>query len=90
MAKIKFEGNLPLPKKENRLRQGDFVFCKAVSGANDFWGIVDSGLGVIAINGASNEYIQGSDLYLNETYSYWTIIKRIPCEKVELTIKELD
>lgn len=89
MAKVFFKGSMP-NEDSKRLRQGDVVFCKAVNGAKDFWGVVDSELGVIALNGGSNKYVSGRDLYLHEKYSYWTITKRIPCEKVVITIEEIE
>lgn len=90
MAKIEFKGDLPLPKKENRINQGDYVYCKGSGGALDFWGIYSSGLGtVVSLDGAGNSYIGGRDLYIGETYSHWTIIKRIPCRNVKLIIEEV-
>ncbi|WP_214771426.1 hypothetical protein [Exiguobacterium sp. s133] len=90
MAKIEFIGSLPTPKKENLLRQGDFVFCEAKPGALDFWGIVNQGVGIISINGGSDKNISGTDLYLGEEYSHWRVVKRVPCGKMKVTLEEIE
>ena len=90
MAKVEFKGDLPLPEEENRIKQGDFVYCKGSSGAHSFWGIYSQFMGgVISLDGAGSSYIQGEKIYLNETYNYWTIVKRISCINAKLTIEEL-
>ncbi|MGG3890181.1 hypothetical protein [Metabacillus fastidiosus] len=89
MAKIEFKGDLPLSKKENRIKQGDYVYCKASTGALHFWGIYNSSLEtVIALDGGGCDYIKGAELYLGETYSHWTIIKRIPSRNIKIIIEE--
>ena len=90
MAKIEFIGKLVTRKKDNLLKQGDFVFCEAKPGARDFWGIVNQGVGIISIDGGSDKYISGSNLYLGEEYSHWEIIKRVPCEKMKVTLEEIE
>jgi hypothetical protein len=96
--KIEFKGDLPLPRKGNRINQGDIVFCKASGGCLDVWGICtslyDNSLKkyqytIVSFNGGGTSYIVADELYLNETYSYWTIIKRISCDKVKMTIEEI-
>lgn len=90
MFKIEFKGDLPLPKKENKINQGDYVYCQSTGGALSFWGIYNSSLkSVICLDGAGSDYIKGSDIYLGEQYSYWKIVKRIPNEKVHLIIEEI-
>lgn len=79
-----------LDKESKRLKQGDVVFCKSGNGANGFWGVVDSKLGVIAFDGGSNKYVYGEELYLGEKYNHWTVVKRIPCHKVKITIEEME
>jgi hypothetical protein len=91
MAKITYDGEMGTKKKneEDKIKQGDFVFCEANGGALDFWGIYSQSLKtIIALNGAGSSYIQGYDLYLNDTYNSWTIIKRISCDKVMVSISE--
>lgn len=74
--------------KENKINQGDYVFCKSNNGALDFWGIYSSWIGsVISLDGAGSTYIEGKELYLGERYDYWTITKRIPNSKVKVTIE---
>lgn len=89
MAKVFFKGSMP-NEDSKRLRQGDVVFCSGSGGARDFWGVVDSKLGVISFGGGSNKYVYGDELYLGEKYNYWTVTKRIPCEKVVITIEEIE
>lgn len=97
--KIEFKGNLPLPKNENQINQGDIVFCKGASGTSDIWGVCTTLYDhqshkylyrIISFDGGGSEYIKGEKLFLNEIYSYWTIIKRIPFNKVKLTIEEME
>lgn len=90
MAKIEFIGKPLTRKKDNLLNQGDFVFCEAKPGALDFWGIVNQGVGIISINGGSDKNISGADLYLGEEYSHWKIVKRVPCEKMKVTLEEIE
>lgn len=96
--KIEFKGDLPLPKKENKINQGDIVFCRSSGGAQDIWGICTSVYNqgykrymntIISFNGGGTSYIVADELYLNETYSYWTIVKRIHHDNVKLTIEEI-
>jgi hypothetical protein len=92
MAQIVFSGNLPKPirNEANRIKQGDYIFCKGNAGTGDFWGIYSQELGVISLNGAGSSYIPVKEkIYLGETYNYWTITKRIPNDKVKVTIEEL-
>lgn len=90
MATVKFKGELPSPKRDNKLNQGDFVYCKASGGALDFWGIYNSEVGIITIDGGSNACVRGRDLYLGETYVHWTIIKRVPCNKMKVSLEEIN
>lgn len=90
MAKIEFIGKLPVLKKDNLLKQGDFVFCEAKRGAKDFWGIVNQSIGIISIDGGSDKYISGSNLYLGEEYVHWKIVKRVPCENMKVTLEEIE
>lgn len=90
MTKIEFKGELSIPKKENLLKQGDFVYCQACYGAHSFWGIVNQGRGVISLDGGGGEAVKGKELYLGETYNYWTIVKRIPCDKMKITLEEIN
>ena len=89
MAVIEFK-NKEQEKKVNKIKQGDYVFCKGSEGSLDFWGVYNSLLGkVISLDGAGT-YMNAGDLYLGEKYSYWTIEKRIPSEKVKVTIEEIE
>lgn len=91
MAKITYDGEMGNKKKyeEDRIKQGDFVFCEAHGGALDFWGIYSQALKtIISLNGAGSSYIQGYDLYLNDTYNSWTITKRISCDEAKVVISE--
>ncbi|OZB98109.1 hypothetical protein [Paenibacillus sp. XY044] len=93
MAKIEYTGQLPIHNKipENRIKQGDFVYCSGSNGVYDFWGLYNaSNKAVVALDGGSTEYVRGEELYLYGTYSYWTIIKRIPCNKANLVISEIE
>ena len=75
--------------KEDRIQQGDYIFCEAEDGALDFWGIYSSIIGkVISLNGAGSSYIEGKEIYLGGKYKYWTITKRIHSDKVKVTIEE--
>ncbi|MEM5009339.1 hypothetical protein WKH57_01330 [Niallia taxi] len=92
MAKIIYNGKQGKKKhrEEDRLNQGDYVFCDSNgSGAWSFWGIYSRSLNrIISLDGGGDEYIKGDELYLGETYVYWTITKRIPDNKVTITIDE--
>ena len=72
--------------KANRIQQGDFVYCKACAGALDFWGIYADSK-VISIDGGGT-YLISDDIYLGDTFKYWTIIKRIKCDKALVEIRE--
>lgn len=88
MAVIEFENN-EQEKKDNKIQQGDYVFCKGSDGALDFWGVYNSFYGkVISLDGAGI-VIETKELYLGEKYRHWTIMKRIPCEKAHVVIKEI-
>ena len=90
MFKVEFKGDLPLPKKENKINQGDYVYCQSTGGALSFWGIYNVFLGtVVSLDGGGTDYIKGSkDIYLGEQYGYWRIVKRIPRNRVSLIIEE--
>lgn len=90
MARVQFLGDLPKQnlKEENRIRQGDFIYCQTNQAAS-FWAIYDTEIGVIALDGASNCYIRDKVVYLGETYSYWTTVKRVPCDKMKVTLEEI-
>jgi hypothetical protein len=90
LAKVVFNGEVLIPKKENRIKQGDYIYCNGNSGAGSFWGIYNSIKGtVVALDGAGDSYIEGKEIYLNETYRHWTIAKRIMCDKAKITIEEI-
>lgn len=89
MGKLDFKG-FNFCKESKRLNQGDVVFCEGSGSAEDFWGVVYDKLGVISFVGGSNNYVYGDELYLGEKYNYWTITKRIPCEKVKITVEEIE
>lgn len=56
MFKVEFKGDLPLPKKENKINQGDYVFCEGTGGALNFWGIYNVFLGtVISLDGGGTD-----------------------------------
>ncbi|WP_303984244.1 hypothetical protein [Niallia circulans] len=91
MAKVIYKGAIKnKPREEDRIHQGDYVFCDANgSGASSFWGIYSESLKtVIALDGGGSQYVKGNELYLGETYVYWTITKRILANKVILSIEE--
>jgi hypothetical protein len=91
MTKVIYNGEIEKKKKreEDRIRQGDFVYCEANGGAYSFWGIYSAALKtIIVLDGASTECVKGDYLYLGDTYVYWTITKRIPCDKAKITIEE--
>jgi hypothetical protein len=56
MAEITFSEKIMRANrtKENRIKQGDFVFCEGCNTALDFWGIFNMKFGVIALDGASD------------------------------------
>lgn len=89
MAHIQFINTSKKKKKENRIRQGDYVFCKGHDGAHDFWGIFGVEVGVVSLNGAGNSMIKRKELYVGDTHNYWTIEKRIPCENAFVQIKDI-
>jgi hypothetical protein len=93
MAKIIFNEEIPKKNKisENQIHQGDLIYCEANSGgALSFWGIYSEALHiVISLDGAGDQYIPKVDrIYLYDSYNHWTIAKRIPCNKVQITITE--
>lgn len=90
MADIKFNGSLPNETLENKIKQGDFIFCKSThGGTGDFWGIYGHDCGVVCLDGAGNHYIPKNDLYLGGCYSYWQIVYRISCDDALVEIKEV-
>ena len=88
MARIKFKSDIIVKEKE-RIKQGDYIYCKASGGAYSFWGIYGFDCGVVSLDGAGNGYIPKGDIYLGEIYSHWLIEKRIPVDKVKITIEEI-
>lgn len=89
MAEVLFKGEKEI--EVDYLRQGDIVFCYAHErGAQDFWGIYSTSNGgsVVAFSGGGSSMVTGKDLYVGQQVSYWTIKKRIPCNKVKITIEE--
>jgi hypothetical protein len=95
MALICYAGQIESPPNEipeNKIVQGDYIYCDASNtGALSFWGIYCGQIGVVALDGGGNAYLpKNKDLYLYNTYSYWTIIKRISCNKASLIIEEMN
>lgn len=77
---------------------GDYVYCKASGGALDYWGICLNVYdevakswthSIVSLDGGGTRYIRNKEIYLNETYSCWTLIKRIKCDDVKLMIEEI-
>jgi len=90
MAIVEYKKDVPL-KDKVKIKQGDFIYCKANGGGCSFWGIYGMGCGVVSLDGAGSSYIpSGVDLYLGEIYNYWLIEKRIPCDKARITIDEIE
>lgn len=90
MAEVVFKGETEV--ENDYLRQGDVVYCEAhTGGAHNFWGIyiTTNGGSVIAFNGGGSSMVTGRDLYVGQQVSYWTIKKRIPCDKAKITIEEV-
>lgn len=89
MARIIFKKD-ELLKEKQKVKQGDFVYCKAHGGACSFWGIYGSQIGIVSLDGGGNGYIPKDDnIYLGEIYSYWLIDKIIPCSNAQITIDEM-
>lgn len=74
--------------EEDRIQQGDYVFCKGTSGTSSFWGIY-TGECIVALDGGGN-YLRGERLYLHLQYSYWTISYRIKCKDAVIEVNERD
>ena len=87
----KFKSNLHLEKKdlksEDKIRQGDLIFCKASGGAFDFWGIYTNHK-IVSLDGGGMGYIPEGDVYLHKTYRHWRIEYRISCEDAEIIINK--
>jgi hypothetical protein len=87
MANVKFEGNIP--KEGEIVNKGDFVYCKSKEYKSDFWGIYD-GSSLICLSNGVSSYIPSGSLRVGEIHNTWLIAKCIPCNKVELIIKEIE
>lgn len=89
MAEIKYIGELPRLNYDNKIQQGDIVYCQSTTRkSGSFWAVYGHDCGLVTLDGGSTAYIREKDVYLGETYSYWTIVKRIPCSNAKITIEE--